>query len=139
MNIATEANITGKPANLEGKPVNEPPKKRPAKLLRWSIIVGLGLVLIVGAFVGFETFRSKQLAARQFGAQVTVDQAQSAHDQAQAGIAKTEATISQKLVRAPFDGDLGVRKVEVGQYLTAGTQIVSLTDLSMLYLNFTVT
>jgi len=42
-------------------------------------------------------------------------------------------------VRAPFDGELGVRKVEVGQYLTAGTQIVSLTDLSMLYLNFTVT
>ena len=29
--------------------------------------------------------------------------------------------ISQKLVRAPFDGELGVRKVEVGQYLTAGT------------------
>jgi membrane fusion protein, multidrug efflux system len=238
MNIATEANITGKPANLEGKPVNEPPKKRPAKLLRWSIIVGLGLVLIVGAFVGFEAFRSsmikkffagnkpppvavnvaeaksevipnlltavgdlaavhqvnvtsdvngriteilftagasvkagtplvqlfdgpeqgdlasfkaqatmaqlsldraKQLAARQFGAQVTVDQAQSQFDQANAGIAKTEAIISQKLVRAPFDGELGVRKVEVGQYLTAGTQIVSLTDLSMLYLNFTVT
>jgi len=83
--------------------------------------------------------RAKQLAARQFGAQVTVDQAQSAFDQANAGIAKTEAIISQKLVRAPFDGELGVRKVEVGQYLTAGTQIVSLTDLSMLYLNFTVT
>jgi multidrug efflux system membrane fusion protein len=47
--------------------------------------------------------------------------------------------ISQKLVRAPFDGELGVRKVEVGQYLTAGTQIVSLTDLSQLYANFTVT
>ena len=58
---------------------------------------------------------------------------------AKAGIAKTEAIISQKLVRAPFDGDLGVRQVEVGQYLTAGTQIVSLTDLSMLYANLTVT
>jgi multidrug efflux system membrane fusion protein len=231
MNIAAEANI-------KGKPVSEQPKKRPVKLLRWSIIVGLGLVLIVGAFVGFEAFRSsmikkffagnkpppvavnvteaksevipnlltavgdlaavhqvnvtsdvngriteilftagasvkagtplvqlfdgpeqgdlasfkaqqtmaqlsleraKQLAARQFGPQATVDQAQSAYDQASAGIAKTEAIISQKLVRAPFDGELGVRKVEVGQYLTAGTQIVSLTDLSMLYLNFTVT
>jgi multidrug efflux system membrane fusion protein len=238
MNIATEANITGKPANLQGKPLNEPPIKRPVKMLRWSIIVGLGLVLIVGAFVGFEAFRSsmikkffagnkpppvavnvaeaksevipnlllavgdlaavhqvnvtsdvngriteimftsgasvkagtplvqlfdgpeqgdlatfkaqatmaqlsldraKQLASRQFSPQATVDQAQSAFDQAQAGIAKTEAIISQKLVRAPFDGELGVRKVEVGQYLTAGTQIVSLTDLSMLYLNFTVT
>jgi multidrug efflux system membrane fusion protein len=230
MNIAAEANI-------KGKPLNESPKKRPVKMLRWSIIVGLGLVLIVGAFVGFEAFRAnmikqffagnkpppvavnvveaksevipnlltaigdlaavhqvnvttdvngriteilftagstvkagtpllqlfdapeqgdlatfkaqstmaqlsldraKQLASRQFSPQATVDQAQSSYDQAQAGIAKTEAIISQKLVRAPFDGELGVRKVEVGQYLTAGTQIVSLTDLSVLYLNFTV-
>ncbi|MBR0694503.1 efflux RND transporter periplasmic adaptor subunit [Bradyrhizobium lablabi] len=83
--------------------------------------------------------RAKQLAARQFGPQATVDQAQSAFDQANAGIAKTEAIISQKLVRAPFEGDLGVRQVEVGQYLTAGTQIVSLTDLSVLYANLTVT
>jgi multidrug efflux system membrane fusion protein len=83
--------------------------------------------------------RAKQLAARQFGPQATVDSAQSAYDQANAGIAKTQAVISQKLVRAPFDGELGVRKVEVGQYLTAGTQIVSLTDLSVLYANFTVT
>jgi multidrug efflux system membrane fusion protein len=83
--------------------------------------------------------RAKQLAARQFGPQATVDTAQAAFDQAQAGIAKTEAIISQKLVRAPFDGELGVRKVEVGQYLTAGTQIISLTDLSELYANFTVT
>jgi membrane fusion protein, multidrug efflux system len=83
--------------------------------------------------------RAKQLAAKQFGPQATVDQAQAAYDQATAGIAKTEAIISQKLVRAPFDGELGVRHVEVGQYLTAGTQIVSLTDLSVLYANFTVT
>jgi len=83
--------------------------------------------------------RAKQLASRQFGPQATVDQAQSAFDQANAGIARTQAVISQKLVRAPFDGDLGVRRVEVGQYLTAGTQIVSLTDLSVLYANFTVT
>src|SRR6202023_53404 len=83
--------------------------------------------------------RAKQLAARQFGPQATVDSAQAAFDQAQAGIAKTQALIAQKLVRAPFDGELGVRKVEVGQYLTAGTQIVSLTDLSALYANFTVT
>jgi membrane fusion protein, multidrug efflux system len=237
MNIATEANIAGKPVSA-GKPLNERPPKRPVKMIRWFIIVGFGLVLIVGAFVGFEAFRAnmikqffagnkppptavnvaeaksevipnlltavgdlaavhqvnvtsdvngritdimftagatvtkgtplvqlfdgpeqgdlasfkaqatvaaqqldraRQLASRQFGPQATVDTAQAAFDQANAGIAKTESIISQKLVRAPFDGELGVRKVEVGQYLTAGTQIISLTDLSMLYLNFTVT
>jgi membrane fusion protein, multidrug efflux system len=83
--------------------------------------------------------RAKQLAAHQFGPQSTVDQAQAAYDQALAGIAKTEAIISQKLVRAPFEGELGVRMVEVGQFLNAGTTVVSLTDLSVLYANFTVT
>src|SRR6202012_4640985 len=83
--------------------------------------------------------RAKQLAARQYGPQSTADQAQATYDQALAGIAKTEALISQKLVRAPFEGELGVRMVEVGQYLNAGTTVVSLTDLSMLYANFTVT
>jgi multidrug efflux system membrane fusion protein len=83
--------------------------------------------------------RAKQLAARQFGPQSTADAAQATYDQANAGIAKTEALISQKLVRAPFDGELGVRHVDLGQFLTAGTQIVTLTDLSTLYANFTVT
>jgi multidrug efflux system membrane fusion protein len=83
--------------------------------------------------------RAKQLAARQFGPQATADAAQATYDTANAGIAKTQAIISQKLVRAPFEGELGVRHVEVGQYLTAGTQIVSLTDLSTLYANLTAT
>jgi membrane fusion protein, multidrug efflux system len=82
--------------------------------------------------------RAKQLAARQFGPQSTVDQNQATYDQAMAGIAKTEAIISQKLVKAPFEGELGMRQAEVGQYLTAGTKIVSLTDLNELYANFTI-
>ena len=83
--------------------------------------------------------RAKALAAKSFGPQATVDQSQAAYDQAQAAVAKTEAIISQKRIKAPFDGLLGVRLVELGQYLSAGTQIVSLTDLSQLYLNFTAT
>jgi multidrug efflux system membrane fusion protein len=83
--------------------------------------------------------RAKALLARQAGPQATVDQAQAVFDQAAASVARTEAVISQKLVRAPFDGELGVRRVEVGQYLSAGTLIVSLTDLSKVYVNFTAT
>lgn len=83
--------------------------------------------------------RAKALAAKSFGPQATVDQSQAAFDQAQAAVAKTEAIISQKRITAPFDGELGVRLVELGQYLSAGTQIVSLTDLSRLFLNFTAT
>jgi multidrug efflux system membrane fusion protein len=231
MTIATEANISA-------RAVAEKPRARPVRMMRWFIIVGLLLALLVGGLVGFNAFRShmiaqffannkpppatvtvaeaksevipnlliavgdlaavhqvnvtsdvsgritdimftagslvkagsplvqlfdgpdqgdlasfkaqatvaqlsldraKQLAARQFGPQATVDQAQASYDQANAGIAKTQAIISQKLVRAPFDGELGVRHVEIGQFLTAGTQIVTLTDLSALYANFTVT
>ena len=58
------------------------------------------------------------LAQRQFGPQETVDQTQSQLDQARAQIAKTEAVIAQKLVRAPFAGRLGVRQIDLGQYLT---------------------
>lgn len=83
--------------------------------------------------------RAKTLLARSFGPQATVDQAQAAYDQGAAAVAKTEAIISQKRITAPFSGVLGVRLVQLGQYLSAGTQIVSLTDLSRLYLNFTVT
>src|ERR1700716_3417556 len=231
MNIVTEANISG-------RAVTDKPRARPVRMVRWFIIVGLLLALLVGGLVWFNYFRgqmiaqffannkpppssvsiaeaksevipnlltavgglaavhqvdvtsdvsgritdimfapgatvkagsplvqlfdapdqadlanfkaqatvaqlsldrAKQLASRQFGPQATVDSAQAAYDQAQAGIAKTEAIISQKLVRAPFDGELGVRHVEVGQFLTAGTQIVTLTDLSTLYANLTVT
>jgi len=224
-------------SHISGKPIGEKPHSRPVRMVRWFIIVGGLLVLLVGGLVGFNSFRShmiaqffannkpppttvtvveaksevvpnlltavgdlaavhqvnvtsdvsgritdimftagasvkegsplvqlfdgpeqgdlasfkaqatgaqlaldraKQLAARQFGPQSTVDAAQATYDQAVAGISKTEALISQKLVRAPFDGELGVRRIEVGQFLSAGTQIVTLTDLSMLYANFTV-
>ncbi|OQW56156.1 MAG: efflux transporter periplasmic adaptor subunit [Proteobacteria bacterium SG_bin9] len=83
--------------------------------------------------------RAKALLAKQAGPQATVDTAQAAFDQANAAVTKTETIISQKLVRAPFDGELGVRKIDLGQFLSAGTQIVSLTDLSKVFLNFTIT
>src|SRR6201994_4490447 len=187
MNIVTESHISG-------RPIGEKPASRPVRMVRWFIIVGLLLALLVGALVGFNAFRShmiaeffannkppptpvsiaeaksevipnlqtavgdlaavhqvnvtsdvggritaimfeagstvkagsplvqlfdgpeqgdlanfraqavvaqlqleraKALAARQFGPQATADQAQAAFDQANAGIAKTEAIISQ--------------------------------------------
>jgi multidrug efflux system membrane fusion protein len=81
--------------------------------------------------------RAKALAQRQVGPQETVDQTQSQLDQTRAQILKTEATIAQKQVRAPFTGRLGVRQIDLGQYLNAGAPIVTLTDLRELYVNFT--
>jgi multidrug efflux system membrane fusion protein len=84
-----------------------------------------------------EVQRSNQLAQRQFASREIVDQRQSQLEQARAMIIKTEALIAQKLIRAPFSGQLGTRQIEVGQYLTPGARIVTLTDLSTLYVNFT--
>ena len=81
--------------------------------------------------------RNTELARKQFASRETVDQNQSQLDQARAGILKTEAIIAQKLVKAPFAGRLGVRQVEVGQYLNPGAPVVTLTDLQHLYVNFT--
>jgi multidrug efflux system membrane fusion protein len=81
--------------------------------------------------------RAKLLAQRQAGPQQTVDQTQSQLDQARAQIIKTQAIIAQKLIRAPFAGRLGVRQIDLGQYLSQGTTIVTLTELDELYVNFT--
>ena len=81
--------------------------------------------------------RNRKLANQQYTAQQTVDQNESDLAVAQAGINRSEAVIAQKLVRAPFSGQLGVRQIEVGQFLNAGTPIVTLTDLDNLYVDFT--
>jgi multidrug efflux system membrane fusion protein len=81
--------------------------------------------------------RAQLLAQTQAGPRERVDQNQSLLDQARAQIIKTEAIIAQKLIRAPFAGRLGVRQIDLGQYLSQGTAIVTLTELDELYVNFT--
>jgi multidrug efflux system membrane fusion protein len=81
--------------------------------------------------------RARQLAAKQFGSKQDVDLQQSQLDQANAGIAKSQTEIGYKLIKAPFAGELGIRQINLGQYLAAGTAIVTLTDLDKLYVDFT--
>jgi multidrug efflux system membrane fusion protein len=81
--------------------------------------------------------RTKDLAAKQYSSKQSVDQLQSELDQARAGIAKSQAVIDHMVVKAPFNGMLGIRQVNLGQYLAPGTMVVSLTDLDTLYVDFT--
>lgn len=67
----------------------------------------------------------------------TVDQFRASLDEARGAIARTEALIAKKAIVAPFDGVLGIRNVNLGQYLNPGDTIVTLTDLSELFINFT--
>lgn len=81
--------------------------------------------------------RSRQLLAQSYTAKATLDQDQAQLEQAQASIEKTQALIDEKHIRAPFSGVLGIRQVNLGQYVSPGASIVTLTDLSQLYVDFT--
>ncbi len=64
------------------------------------------------------------------------DQAAAAHKQAEARVREIRATIARKTIRAPFTGVLGIRQVNLGQYLTGGDPVVPLQSLNPIYVNF---
>jgi membrane fusion protein, multidrug efflux system len=77
----------------------------------------------------------KQLAAHGV-AQATVDSDAANLKVARAQVAAQQAVMAEKVVRAPFDGKLGVRQVDVGQYLAPGTPIVTLQQLDPMFVDF---
>ncbi len=81
--------------------------------------------------------RARQLLETGAESREVVDQRRSEYDQARAAIGQLDARLVQKRIAAPFSGKLGVRRVNVGQYLNPGDEVVSLTDLSRLYVDFT--
>ena len=56
--------------------------------------------------------------------------------QTEANVGEIRATIERKTIRAPFSGILGIRKVNLGQYLAAGNPIVQLQSLNPIYVDF---
>ncbi|WP_298426904.1 efflux RND transporter periplasmic adaptor subunit [Rhodoblastus sp.] len=82
--------------------------------------------------------RQKALEASGVAARANYDLAQAARDQAVGAEDKTRALIGQKNIVAPFAGRLGIRKIDVGQYVAAGSAMVSLQQLDPIYLDFQV-
>ena len=76
-------------------------------------------------------------AALQAATREQLDQAQADYDQAQGDLRRLQAQIEQKRIKAPFDGVLGVRRVNLGQFARAGDPLVSLTNTSTMYANLT--
>ena len=64
------------------------------------------------------------------------DAAAAAHKQAEARIREIRATIERKTIRAPFSGVLGIRQVNLGQYMNGGDAVVPLQSLDPIYVNF---
>jgi membrane fusion protein (multidrug efflux system) len=66
-----------------------------------------------------------------------LDNAESALQSATANAAALQAQIDRKIVRAPFDGRLGIRLINLGQYLNPGTAITDLQSADANYIDFT--
>ena len=64
------------------------------------------------------------------------DQANANERQARARVGEISAAIDRKTIRAPFSGVLGIRRVNLGQYLSAGDALVTLQSLNPVYVNF---
>jgi membrane fusion protein (multidrug efflux system) len=69
--------------------------------------------------------------------QATVDNDLVNQKSALANVAQQQALVDQKTLKAPFTGRLGIRSVDIGQFISAGTAIVTLQALDKLYLDFT--
>src|SRR5204863_80960 len=70
--------------------------------------------------------------------QSAYDNAAAQFKQAEARVGEIRATIERKTIRAPFSGQLGIREVNLGQYLESGKPIVSLQSLHPVDVHFTV-
>jgi membrane fusion protein, multidrug efflux system len=77
----------------------------------------------------------KQLPSQTIS-QAAVDADKSELDAARANVAEQQSLIDKKVIRAPFDGRLGIRAVDLGQYLAAGTTVVTLQSLDPIYVDF---
>ena len=64
------------------------------------------------------------------------DRAAAERKQTEAGVGEIRATIERKTIRAPFSGILGLRLVNLGQYLAGGAAVVALQSLDPIYVNF---
>ncbi len=82
--------------------------------------------------------RMRLMIQQRVVAQAEYDQAAAAAKQAEANAGQIRAVIERKTIRAPFSGILGIRQVNVGQYLAAGAEIVPLQSLDPIYVNFDV-
>lgn len=80
--------------------------------------------------------RTRDLAARKVISKAELDAAESKFKQKEGAVDNMRAMVAKKEVRAPFDGQLGIRQVNVGQMINAGQQVVALTALDPVYVDF---
>jgi len=93
-----------------------------------------GLAQLRNANVSLD--RAKTLIASGNTPQSTVDAAIATRDSAAATVQHTHAVIAQKAIKAPFAGRLGLRNVDLGQYVPVGASLTTLQRLDPIYVDF---
>ncbi|MBU2808189.1 efflux RND transporter periplasmic adaptor subunit [Acidithiobacillus ferrooxidans F221] len=82
--------------------------------------------------------RTQTLIATKAASQSQLDSAVASYQSAVAAVRNDHATLAKLAIRAPFSGYLGVRQVDLGQYIIPGTAMVDLQSWDPLFVNFTV-
>ena len=85
---------------------------------------------------GTDLERSRDLAMKKVVSSAELDSAQSKFRRMNAVVDQMRSSIAKKTVIAPFDGQLGIRQVNVGQMINAGQQVVGLTALDPVFVDF---
>jgi membrane fusion protein (multidrug efflux system) len=80
--------------------------------------------------------RDQEQFAAQAISQATLDIDLSTLKSARAQVAAQQALMEEKIVKAPFAGKLGIRQIDEGQYLSAGTTVVTLQSLDPIFVDF---
>jgi membrane fusion protein (multidrug efflux system) len=86
------------------------------------------------ARINFE--RTQELVKQGVTARTEYDNTSAQQKATEAQVGEIRATIERKTIRAPFSGILGIRQINLGQYLAAGQAIVPLQSLNPIYVNF---
>lgn len=81
--------------------------------------------------------RNKQLMVENSVSKSEYDESKADLERALANLAETDATLANKRIRAPFSGITGIRQADLGDYVSPGTVLVTLQDLSELEVDFT--
>lgn len=82
--------------------------------------------------------RMQKLVNDQIGAQADLDRTTAEYQAADGRVREIVATIDRKTITAPFSGVLGIRQVNLGEYLAGGSPVVPLQSLQPVYVNFSV-
>jgi membrane fusion protein (multidrug efflux system) len=80
--------------------------------------------------------RTARLLKQNSASQSDYDEALATLDGAKAAVAAQEALIDKKQIQAPFEGQLGIRRVDLGEFLAPGSAIVPLEALDPIYVDF---